>query len=372
MRKRIICVIIAVICTIGLASCGVPKTILDYGDAEAFEAALNNGENLEGKTVQFIAAELHPQSLYGYDIWAGEHLNFISSKNPDIKVGDAVTVKIDSVDSILGSWIISYEIIENAEIGSTTITSKSADSGLNGTDEENASKSETSGENVWTGASTEGDSAKTEESIEQYTDISEIIEFVDSNIYAFKGYFGEPTVSAYVAVKNISNTNIKFTMPRFDYEDNDGKLLAVDEYVQCIPEVIKPGQTGYIYSYYYDLSGIDLSNGLAFKPDAKVEEASRFYEIEVSDISVKKNEYGLDISVIGRGTNNTEKNIELATPSAVFYNSEDEVMGFCYGIESFSAGQTKSFEISGDLLTENMNTSDVATVKVYIQGDYFY
>ena len=49
---------------------------IDYGNAESFEAALNAGENLEGKVVQFVVKEYHPESQLGYDIWAGEqHYN---------------------------------------------------------------------------------------------------------------------------------------------------------------------------------------------------------------------------------------------------------------------------------------------------------
>lgn len=49
-----------------LSACGQPQIPLDYGDEVAFEADLNEGKNLEGKTVSFTAAELHLQSLYGY------------------------------------------------------------------------------------------------------------------------------------------------------------------------------------------------------------------------------------------------------------------------------------------------------------------
>lgn len=55
---------IALLCV--LSACGQPQIPLDYGDEVAFEADLNEGKNLEGKTVSFTAAELHPQSLYGY------------------------------------------------------------------------------------------------------------------------------------------------------------------------------------------------------------------------------------------------------------------------------------------------------------------
>lgn len=52
------------------------EVIIDYGDAESFEVALNEGKNLEGKVVRFVAGEFHPDSKLGYNVWAGEHLNF--------------------------------------------------------------------------------------------------------------------------------------------------------------------------------------------------------------------------------------------------------------------------------------------------------
>ena len=93
-----------------LCSCG-SATPVDYENAETFEAALNNGEDLVGKTVRFTASELEPQSFFGYDIYAGEHLNFVSSANPNVEAGDIVTVKVTKVESIFGSWIIGYEKI---------------------------------------------------------------------------------------------------------------------------------------------------------------------------------------------------------------------------------------------------------------------
>ncbi len=86
-------------------------TAVDFADAESFESALNAGENLEGKVVTFVARELHPDSLKGYNVWAGEHLNFVSSRNPDIKAGDTVTVKANTIESFSGSWIIYYDKI---------------------------------------------------------------------------------------------------------------------------------------------------------------------------------------------------------------------------------------------------------------------
>ena len=129
--KRIINLFVAVFLLCFITGCGEltftnnTVHIVDYGDAEAFEAALNAGENLEGKIVRFKVSEFHPTSEWGYNLWAGEHLNFVSSRNPDIKEGDEVVVKATLIESVSGSWKISYEKIANAVDDEHTIYSSS-------------------------------------------------------------------------------------------------------------------------------------------------------------------------------------------------------------------------------------------------------
>lgn len=139
--SKVLCMLLAITFFL-LTACGEAKEVIDYADAEAFEAALNNGENLEGKIVQFEAKELHPNSSLGYNIWAGEHLNFVSSRNPNVKEGDTIVVKATTIESTLGSWVIHYEKIDNAMIGDNTIFSEPSSpndnidsSDLNGSDD---------------------------------------------------------------------------------------------------------------------------------------------------------------------------------------------------------------------------------------------
>lgn len=93
---------------------------LDYANAEAFEAALNAGENLTGKTVRFVVTKFIPKSFFGYNLVGGQHLNFCSPHNPDAEVGQELTVVVQDVVSTMGSWIISYEFTE-AEADENTI-----------------------------------------------------------------------------------------------------------------------------------------------------------------------------------------------------------------------------------------------------------
>ena len=86
--------------------------VVDYPNVEEFEAALNNGENLTGKTVTFTVKKFVPNSVFGYNMQAGDHLNFCSSDNPNVTEGDIVTVEVTEISSVLGTYIIKYQLID--------------------------------------------------------------------------------------------------------------------------------------------------------------------------------------------------------------------------------------------------------------------
>lgn len=89
--------------------------IIDYLDAATFEKALNNKEKVNGKTVRFKVGEYKPDSAFGKNCWSGEHLNFISETEPGANVGDIIIGRITAEPyTVLGSWIIPYEVIEIA------------------------------------------------------------------------------------------------------------------------------------------------------------------------------------------------------------------------------------------------------------------
>ncbi|MDR0199959.1 MAG: hypothetical protein LBI43_05210 [Streptococcaceae bacterium] len=93
----------------------------DLTDSE-FENELNAGKKLNGKKVEFTVTDIQPQMLLGFDLDAGQHLNFVSYSNPGYKVGDKLIVRVDYVESFMGSWIIKYTKIPIVSI--TTSTSK--------------------------------------------------------------------------------------------------------------------------------------------------------------------------------------------------------------------------------------------------------
>lgn len=111
--KKLIAILLIVIFTFSIIGCDKKEELkVDYPNEADFEAALNAGENLIGKTVTFTVTDFKPDSAFGYNLFAGEHLNFVSSEHPNISVGETVTVKVTNVINFLQSWIINYEKID--------------------------------------------------------------------------------------------------------------------------------------------------------------------------------------------------------------------------------------------------------------------
>ena len=111
--KKLLAILLSLTLVLSLAACGEKVEVKpDYEDAVAFEQALNDGEDLTGKTVVVTVNELVPDSAFGYNIQAGENLNFCSPDNPNVKAGDTLTVKVAEVTSLLGSYIIKYEKVK--------------------------------------------------------------------------------------------------------------------------------------------------------------------------------------------------------------------------------------------------------------------
>ena len=89
---------------------------VDYSDASSFESALNSGKKVKGKTVKFELIAYKPESALGINCWAGEHLNFISSKELDVESGDIIVALVtgEARNTLFSTdrWIIDFEVIE--------------------------------------------------------------------------------------------------------------------------------------------------------------------------------------------------------------------------------------------------------------------
>ena len=258
------------------------EVMIDYGDAESFEAALNEGKNLEGKVVRFIAGEFHPDSKLGYNVWAGEHLNFVSSRNPDIQEGDTVTVKTTTIENMADSWVINYEKVENAVITDDTVTyskpkettaaTTTAKPKTTTTATTTVKEEDTEAE---TSAPDEPAAEKTENTYEhnEYYDIVETSSFQNSigttivihKVLAKKNVSVSATLLAYASdgsvigksSDDITLTEGKYNFFRYSF-DGDVSSAQIQANAQAKKDSFITGERNAVEMVQYNMSGDDL------------------------------------------------------------------------------------------------------------------
>jgi len=77
------------------------------------ESQLNNGQSIDGKTVDVEIFNIVNASELGQNIQAGEHLNFYpATQQYNLKAGDHVKFKVINAKSTMGSWLITGDVVK--------------------------------------------------------------------------------------------------------------------------------------------------------------------------------------------------------------------------------------------------------------------
>ena len=183
--------------------------------------------------------------------------------------------------------------------------------------------------------------------------------------------FGSHLAAAFAEIENTGNTPLYLHDGQFDVEDNSGHLLTTQTLVSTCPGALRPGETGYFYSDYIDLSDVDDSNGLVFVPHYKVDEARHeIIDYEVSDLGIREDDM-CKCKVSGRLTNTQDEEINLLYVNVIYYDSEGRVLGISgTNITDVQPGDTTSFEVIGKFFYDGVNYSDIAEYKVIPRAWY--
>ena len=351
--KRMVGIVFMAFWGMVFSGCGAAaKTSIDYGDAAAFEAALNAGENLEGKVVQFVALELHPDSALGYNVWAGEHLNFISGRNPDIKAGDTAVVKATTIESSVGSWIITYEKVSDAQITDATIFSGDGEAKAEGVGDAAADSGDNAGQGDFQTESTEtkksasfsvGNSASEEETLP--------LEIVDYGWYIEKvsSYSDSMYVDFCAMIRNPNQTQIaEFPKAIVTVKNGDGSILATEDQTGSI---VMPQDTVTLCgSFSMPAGSITEDAQIVFDVDWREFTTKSYYHEAVSTTdftfsNVSERSGRSDFYITGEITNNSAEDVDTACLALVLRKDGQIVYMDNTFVHGLKAGKTMAFEM---------------------------
>lgn len=152
----------------------------------------------------------------------------------------------------------------------------------------------------------------------------------------------------------------------YDLEDDTGKLVSTGTYVSCYPDVIKPGEKGYMYEE--DMLD-NISGGLSLKvlPRIEIEEATvDCIRLDTSEITVTDDEF-LGVKFMGRVENTTSEPQDFIYVVAVFYDIAGTPIGTAFTIitETLQAGEKMGFDFYGMSLPDSVTAESIASYVIY-------
>ena len=172
-----------------------------------------------------------------------------------------------------------------------------------------------------------------------------------------------------IPVTNTGTADLYMGSCTADIENESGSLLQTVSYINCYPDYIKPGETG----YYYEETTCDFNNTNAkVVPHIEIEEATNdVIRYEISDVSINSDLYN-GIKILGRVENKTSKKGSLVILSASLFNSNGNLICNCF---TYLDNELKVNDKVGFTLTtyayDDIKPEDVASYEIYAYPTQF-
>lgn len=269
---------------------------IDYPDVAVFEADLNKGEDLTGKTVQFEVKKVRPDSAFGYNLISGEHLNFVSDKNPGAAYGDIVSAKVTEISSMMGSWIINYKLIK-------------VEKGPHSGEEEPQETEEIFDDEIIDDGDT-GEVVETTESEETEPKVE-----VSESDFGVTEYFwnNDPDTAVFLAIKNNGKQTVGISVNVTGYDADDNVVGAGTADI----EVIGSNEESICYCYFENATVDHISYSMSFDEEP-------YGKPILSELDIAQNVNGENVIVTV--TNNSDKPAYFVEAYAIFLDSEGKVV----------------------------------------------
>jgi len=178
---------------------------------------------------------------------------------------------------------------------------------------------------------------------------------------------GSVWVQVIVEIKNTSEDNLYLDSGSYDLEDAAGTLIASQTLVSEFPNVLAPGEIGYMYEETTLDAAVD--GELTVIPRVSAKKATvDLLRYDVADAALSTDTYG-GLKMLGRVTNSSSKDSEdsdMIYVVAFLYDSSNVCIGQMFTIltDPLAAGDTIGFEINAFSLPETVTEDVVASTTV--------
>ena len=202
--------------------------------------------------------------------------------------------------------------------------------------------------------------ASSEASVEQTASY----EITDKRVATWVNSIGTTHMQIIVEITNTGTKNLYLDSGSCDIEDASGKLITSESLVSAFPDVLAPGEKGYMYEETILDKAFD--GELTVIPHEEVEEAKvDLIRFPVTDTEISNGKYG-GFDMLGRVENTSDEEQDLVYVVAFLYDESGTCIGQMFTItDEISAGDKVGFEMSSLSLPDSIVADDIADYVVY-------
>lgn len=188
-------------------------------------------------------------------------------------------------------------------------------------------------------------------------------EITDKRVATWVNSIGITDMQIIVEITNTGTKNLYLDSGSCDIEDASGKLITSESLVSAFPDVLAPGEKGYMYEE--TILDKEFDGELTVIPHEEVEEAKvNLIRFPVTDIEISDGKYG-GFDMLGRVENTSDEEQDLIYVTAFLYNESGTCLGQMFTIMELSAGDKVGFEMSSLSLPDDISADDIADYVVY-------
>lgn len=190
-------------------------------------------------------------------------------------------------------------------------------------------------------------------------------EITDSRAVLWIDSIGTQWVQTIVEISNTGSEALYLGSGSYDLEDSAGNLIASQSLVSSYPNILAPGEKGYMYEE--TTLDKDVEGELTVIPHENVEEAKvDLIRLPVSDTELSDGTYG-GVKMLGRVENDTDEAQSMVYIVAFLFDDSGVCIGELFTIlmDDLAAGDQIGFEMSSFSLPDSITTASVAEYVVY-------
>ena len=186
------------------------------------------------------------------------------------------------------------------------------------------------------------------------------------NVASWINTIGIMRIQVIAEITNTGEIPIYLSTSSYDLEDSNGQIIASKQLVSTYPDVIEPGEKGYLY----DETSLDniVYGQITVVPRISAKKATvSCIRYESSEISISDTNY-YGPKIVGRITNSTDKDeTGLIYVVAILYSNNNIPIGVLTDVitDDFPKGARIGFEATTLSMPDTITSNSIASYKIY-------